>query len=324
MTSKTSPSFEKINVSRLSISASPFESRNPFQYAVRRIVYDKPSFSVPVKMETERFDLRDMDAERWNEAWLNDQEDVDLLARNIREQPLNHPLVDHIIRAYPDLSKLRVCEVGAGIGRFSMALALRGAEVVLLDISQVALDRAVRLASALGVTVTCHLEDIFSLPTFLEGQFDVAASFGLIEHFDGKLRRESVRAHARLLRPGGIMGIHVPNALCPFYRLWKFIAEQMGFWSVGFEKPFTRRELRALCTGFPMKDVQISGADFSYAVNNFFLGKLYWGLRNLLIHGSLRGKGDPYEIPSWFRIPKIGWPFSEYLGYSLTIIAKRL
>lgn len=260
----------------------------------------------------------------WDQNWLDDEEDIVALAGSFRKKPLNHPFIRHIIWKYPDLSKLRVCEVGAGMGRSSLALALRGAKVVLLDISEVALDRAARLASALGLAVTCRQEDIFKLPAELEGQFDVAASFGLIEHFDCELRRETIAQHAWLVRPGGIIGIHVPNALCPFYRLWKFIAERMGWWSVGFEKPYTRRELRVLCVGLPLADIQIRGADFSYAVNNFFLWKLYWGLRNLLTHRSFHGKGDPFEIPSWVRIPEVGWPLSEYFGYSLTLIATRL
>jgi 2-polyprenyl-3-methyl-5-hydroxy-6-metoxy-1,4-benzoquinol methylase len=260
----------------------------------------------------------------WDQNWLNDQEDIIALARRLRAQPLNHPFIHHIMRVYPDLSKLRVCEVGAGMGRFAIALAMRGAKAVLLDISELALERAAKLASALGVAVTCHLEDIFNLPDCLEGQFDVAASFGLIEHFDGEQRRESIAKHSLLVRSRGIIGIHVPNALCPFYRLWKFIAERMGWWAVGFEKPYTRTELRRLCVDLPLTDVQVRGADFSYAVKNFFLGKLYWGLRNLLIHGSFRGEGDHFEIPPWVCIPEIGWPFSEYLGYSLTLIANRL
>ena len=268
-----------------------------------------------------------MDTERakrvWNQRWLHDTQDIVALAPNLREKPINHPLIRHIIRTYPDLSKLRICEVGAGMGRFSLTLALRGAKVVLLDISELALDRAAKLASALGVAVTCRVENIFNLPDELGGQFDVAASFGLIEHFDGLLRRESIAQHTWLVRSGGIVGIHVPNALCPFYRLWKSIAERMGWWSVGFEKPYTRRELRALCVDVPLADVQIRGADFSYALNNFFLGKLYWGLRNLLRQGSFGGKGDPFKVPSWMRIPEIGWPFSEYFGYSLTLIATR-
>jgi 2-polyprenyl-3-methyl-5-hydroxy-6-metoxy-1,4-benzoquinol methylase len=269
-----------------------------------------------------------MDTEKskkiWDQNWLNDQEDIVALAESLRKQPLNHPFIRHIIWKYPDLSKLRVCEVGSGMGRSSMALAVRGAKVVVLDISEVALDRAARLASALGLAVTCRQEDIFNLPAGLKGQFDVAASFGLIEHFEGEQRRESIAKHTWLVRSGGIIGIHVPNALCPFYRLWKCIAERMGWWSVGFEKPYTRRELRVLCVGLPLVDIQIRGGDFSYAVNNFFLGKLYWGLRNLLAHRSIRGKGDSFEIPAWIRIPAVEWPFSEYFGYSLTLMATRL
>jgi 2-polyprenyl-3-methyl-5-hydroxy-6-metoxy-1,4-benzoquinol methylase len=269
-------------------------------------------------METEKI------KKLWNQKWLHNQEDITALSQSLRGQPLNHPLIRHIIQKYPDLSKVRVCEVGAGMGRSSLPLALKGAKVVLLDISEVALDRAAKLASTLGLAVTCRLEDVFELPAELEGQFDVATSFGLVEHFDGELRRESIAKHTWLVRSGGIIGIHVPNALCPFYRLWKFIAERMGWWSVGFERPYTRRELRALCVGLPLVDMRIKGADFSYAVNNFFLWKLYWGLRNLLRHGSFGGKGDPFKVPSWMRIPEIGWPFSEYFGYSLTLIATRL
>lgn len=265
--------------------------------------------------------------EFWKQKYLEREKEVDIesIAQSVKRnsQSLRHPIFSHISQVYPDLSKIHICEIGAGWGSSSLALALRGAKVTLLDVSDVALNQAGSLAAELGLSVDCLQEDIFNLSPELEGQFDIALSAGLIEHFQGGLRKEAIINHTRLVRSGGIIGIGVPNAVCPFYRLWKFIAERKDWWSVGFEKPYTRRELRSLCRGLPLSRVLIRGTDFSYAANRFFLDKLYWGLRNILVHGSLAGGGDAFRIPSWLRIPEIGWPFSEYWGYSLVLIATK-
>jgi len=265
--------------------------------------------------------------EFWKQKYLEGEKegDVESIVRSVRRnsQSLRHPLLSQVNRLYPDLSRIHICEVGAGWGSASLALALRGARVTLLDVSEVALRQASSLAAALGISVECLQEDIFNLPPELEDQFDVALSAGLIEHFQGSRRKEAISNHLRLVKSGGLIGIGVPNAVCPFYRLWKFIAERKDWWSVDFEKPYTRRELSSLCRGLPLSGVKIRGSDFSYAVNRFFLDKLYWGLRNILVHGSPAGGGDVFRSPAWLKIPEMGWPFSEYWGYSLVLIATR-
>ena len=68
-------------------------------------------------------------------------------------------------------------------------------------------------------------------------------SFGLAEQFKGDNRISIIRSHFDLLRNGGISFISVPNKFNLPYRIYKFIAEAAGKWSVGEEYPFSRWEL---------------------------------------------------------------------------------
>ncbi len=68
-------------------------------------------------------------------------------------------------------------------------------------------------------------------------RYDLSMSFGLSEHFKGNHRVLINKAHFDVLRPDGIALISVPNKNNPPYRIFKFIAERTGRWTVGEEYP---------------------------------------------------------------------------------------
>jgi 2-polyprenyl-3-methyl-5-hydroxy-6-metoxy-1,4-benzoquinol methylase len=78
-----------------------------------------------------------------------------------------------------------------------------------LDRSSIGCEKARRILEREGVKGEVYCADLFSLPPALNEQFDVLASFGVIEHYPDTA--ECVKAMARLLKPNGRMATVVPN-----------------------------------------------------------------------------------------------------------------
>jgi SAM-dependent methyltransferase len=79
---------------------------------------------------------------------------------------------------------------------------------VILDYSPVGCELARRNFEMLGIPVTVHQADLLD-PDLDIGQFDLVYSLGLIEHF--RDLAEVVAAHARLVKPSGVLLLGVPN-----------------------------------------------------------------------------------------------------------------
>ncbi len=237
----------------------------------------------------------------WDEMWseLGDPDDdptAELTSLRFRAQ---EELID---RVFGSMSGLRVIEIGAGRATNALLYTLRGAEATVLDSSPVALEQARRRFTARGLDVTAIESDVFALPAAIRGSFDISMSFGLCEHFAGERRRGVIAAHLELLKPGGIAMINVPNRLSPFYRLWMGLAKRRGSWTLGYEVPFSGRELVRLARqsgGVPMQPM--------------YLG----GLGTLINHGPnvvlARLGRTPLPVPQT-RIPVL-----DYLAYDLLI-----
>ena len=108
---------------------------------------------------------------------------------------------------------IKTIEVGAGSGVYSFIFAKRGAAVTLVDYSQEALSLAERNFSREGVKAAFLLRDALDVPSSPRQEFDLAMSFGTVEHFEGEKRFLIAKAHFDLVRPGGLVIISVPNRL---------------------------------------------------------------------------------------------------------------
>lgn len=103
----------------------------------------------------------------------------------------------------------RFLEIGCAPGKLLAWVAAElKAQVSGLDYSARGLASAKRLFGALGLTADFRCEDLRAT-TFPEGSFDVVLSVGVIEHFDDP--RDIVERHVRLLKPGGVALMSVPN-----------------------------------------------------------------------------------------------------------------
>ena len=115
---------------------------------------------------------------------------------------------DETLGALGDVRGQRVLELGCGGGQWSMFLAREGVDVVGLDLSEVQLARARRLAAVEGVPL---VQAAAEAPPFADGSFDVVfCDHGGMTWADPYLTVPEV---ARLLRPGGRL---VFNASTPW------------------------------------------------------------------------------------------------------------
>jgi SAM-dependent methyltransferase len=129
----------------------------------------------------------------------------------------------------------KVIEVGCGTGQ---TLNMR-CDTFGMDISLPALEIA---------KSTCNHPvrgDIFHIP-FKDNTFDLVYNSGVIEHFQEPYNHLAIREMTRITKPGGTIIVIVPNSLCPWYRLGKFIANLMGNFEFGYEEDYTPNRLKKL------------------------------------------------------------------------------
>ena len=201
----------------------------------------------------------------WQKAPSAERDDA-LLARE-RGGHRWELITKKIARAFGRIDGLRTIELGSGRGDLSVLLAERGAAVTLLDTSATALELAQSRFERLGLPVVTVQADMFDWPRCNQGQFDVALSSGVIEHFTGTARTDAVRAHCDSIRPGGLVAISVPHAMCPPYRLWKLYLGLRRRWPYGFEQPYNGREIVRRAREAGLAETEVEGVGLWHSIS---------------------------------------------------------
>jgi SAM-dependent methyltransferase len=148
-----------------------------------------------------------------------------------------------------------VLEVGAGTGRDSEPLADHGAVVYLLDYSYESI-RLIRQTTG-GKRIFPVGGDAFSLP-FRDGTFDAVYHQGLLEHFREEAASRMIREQTRVLKPGGLLLIDVPQRY-HIYTLLKHLLIMANMWFAGWERSFSYPELKGLMRAHGLSPVHRYG-----------------------------------------------------------------
>lgn len=237
----------------------------------------------------------------WDRHWR--AEPLDPAAADAEARTPRWWAQDELVRErFGSFSDVRAVELGAGRGLNGLLFARAGADVTLLDVSELPLEQARHLFAAHGVEPRTVVGDVFDLPPEVRGTFDVAMSYGLAEHFLGERRGRVVAAHLDALRPAGLALIGVPNRHAPVYRAWKGVMQRRGTWTLGTEEPYSAAELAGLARAAGGRPLPPIYGSFAASVVNH-------GVNQLLFKLGRRG----------LRVPQPRLPFLDRFAYELVL-----
>jgi 2-polyprenyl-3-methyl-5-hydroxy-6-metoxy-1,4-benzoquinol methylase len=150
----------------------------------------------------------------------------------------------------------KIIEVGSGSGCVSLALALKGAQCTLLDISQKSLEVATDNFIRSGLkTPEVYNENALN-STVPSSSYDVVWNAGVIEHFFDQGKERLLVEMIRMAKPAGKVIILVPNVWCLPFQLMQAILKMLGRWQLGFEDDMSPRRLRRLCERIKLRNFE--------------------------------------------------------------------
>ncbi len=196
----------------------------------------------------------------------------------------------------PNVNEKKILDIGCGHGQTLEYFRQRGALPYGVDMSP----ESVRVARQHGFFV--EEGDCCALP-YKDATFDVVFSIGVIEHFDAT--KKAIAEHIRVLRPGGIAIIIVPNLLSITYLgaiAWHFVRGHFLKYSVKTTtgKGYTTGYFRRMLEDGKARSITVRG---------------YYGSAFL----------KPLTKTKWITVPR--WidnsPYSIYFGHLLAGIYEK-
>jgi ubiquinone/menaquinone biosynthesis C-methylase UbiE len=103
--------------------------------------------------------------------------------------------------------KLRILDLGGGVGRYSIELTKMGHEVTLIDLASKNIKNALKLSKEKKVKIyKVEVGDALDLSNFKEDTFDVVLAMGPFYHIqDLKLRIQCINEIKRILKENGLL-----------------------------------------------------------------------------------------------------------------------
>ena len=254
---------------------------------------------------------RESRKEHWEAFWRDKQEvgEVYSNAGRVRE---------HLERVL-DLTGKRVLEIGAGTGRDSFPLVAAGAKVTQLDYAENSLRLLKQVSEQDRVPVHIVGGDTFALP-FPDGTFDVVFHQGLLEHFRHDDARRLLVENARVLKPGGLLLVDVPQRYHA-YTVVKHLLIALDRWFAGWERSFSIGELAGVLRSIGLEPVHQYGV---WMVPSFF----YRATREVLKKAGIRLPLYPripvlHAVRAALRRSLLTTPLPLHTGLSIGVIARK-
>ena len=211
--------------------------------------------------------MKTINNQEWGDVWTKDLQgydpDAELDAINSENLSVRcQKIVRYLHKKIGEVDGKQTVEIGCGGAIYSRILARMGARPTLVDYSPDAIILAKRNLDMLGLRGELIEADIFDPPVDLIGKFDIAMSFGTVEHYKYPERLDICRAHIDLLKPGGICIISTPNILFLPHEILKSALIIKRKWFLGYEGSFSSVELRKVGHKLGLRDIQVIGSSW--------------------------------------------------------------
>ena len=186
---------------------------------------------------------------------------------------INPLRLDYIDQRAP-LKGARVLDVGCGGGLLSEGMAVRGAQVLGIDLAQASLDVAAAHAREHEVEVQYRCQSAEQLAEEQPGAFEIVTCLEMLEHVPDPAR--VVSACARAVQPGGTVFFSTINRNLKSFLLAIVGAEHvLGMLPRGtheYEKLIRPSELAAWCRDAGLQVLDLTGLHFNPLTRSFRLG----------------------------------------------------
>ena len=143
----------------------------------------------------------------------------------------------------------RLLDVGCSWGRWSIAAARLGFEVIGIDPSLGAVMAARRVARQLGLPNRYIVADARYVP-LPDSSIDVTYSYSVLQHFSPADAAGAVAEMGRVLKPGGLARVQMATRLgvrCLYHQTRRWFREARGFevryWTLGALRSLFRRHV---------------------------------------------------------------------------------
>jgi len=182
----------------------------------------------------------------------------------------------HVLQLF-DKGQGRYLDAGCGSGDYIPELLAREGEVFAIDVAAQMISQAKARFCAFDTTEKLHLSqaDVTNLD-FPESYFDAIIAVGLIEYLS--IDEPVLEELYRVLRPGGILILTVPNLASPFMTLDTMIShvkqfiERLLAWARGHDlsPAFAHRHFFPWKLDRQLRQVGFRKLDYAYCTYGFF------------------------------------------------------
>jgi SAM-dependent methyltransferase len=149
----------------------------------------------------------------------------------------------YILERFGDVKGLTILDYGSGMAEGGIYFAKLGARVVAMDVSEIQLEMARRLAALHGVEIETRLVDSDRIPA-ADGEFDRIYGSGVLHHVP---HDTCVPELARVLKPDGVGCFLEPLPYNPLINVYRKIAVSVR---TADEQPLSMQDIERLGTSF--------------------------------------------------------------------------